>query len=688
MLCVMRVKSYLFAGSLLALFLLAFATRYAVLSANVEAVEGDLPFTLESAIQFRMTERVYEGEGIPVHEPTIQHPEGIDVFRTDTVLAEYIYAGLARLMPDSIPLSTRVRWIMIAWFSLAAPLMAWWIRVWTDSRMGGVIAGAFFAVSLSAVIRSAGIEVSRETLALPLLLLHLGLAAWTERRLVLDQSTTSVPRSVWLGALGSALSLGLALAAWDMIQFYALLWLVYFTLRVIREPSSCASRFLIHALPGFALLLVAVISPYHRAHGLWAGPVLLIFYGLLLQEFARRKGVANVIARSAIACAPLLLFIMLPHGYGASYGHFGELLVAKIRFLNQKPVDPALLTFNQRIMWVPALDSATWRLTWMLFPAMLILVLVSCLAAKWSRPRDPRLYSASPLSVVHLFFCLAVSFVAYILFVRFHIYLALFAAASLGWSWAQVWQSGRWTRYVLAAVMPLGLAMEAAQIWEDPGRWGRPNVYYRELAEITEWLRDSGMGRPVLANFGVSGSLWAYGGSPVILHPKFESPDIRERVESYGTTLFTKDEEAFRDWADEHGAYYYVYALGEFATQHPELQMRYFVDALVPPHEAAARRFEYEPDQVRYFEYKLGNRKYRLFRVIPRADEARADQLTIYAEQALGQGDLLEAERQAWAALALFPSQYRAQEVIRVTTTLREEGFEYMPELRNSHSLE
>ncbi len=680
MLCVMKLKSYLFVGSLLVLFVLAFATRYAVLRANVEALEGELPFTLESAIQFRMMERVYEGEGIPAHEPTIQYPEGIDVFRTDTVMAEYVYAGLARLLPDSVPLPTRLRWIMIAWFSLTAPLMAWWIRVGTDSRSGGVIVGLFFAVSLSAVIRSSGIEVSRETLALPLLLLHLGLAAWTDRKIGLADPARS-SRSVWLAAIGSAVSLGLALAAWDMIQYYALLWLIYFILRAIREPDAAgSSRFIMHALPGFALLLVALISPYHRAHGLWAGPVLLVFYGVLLQELARRKGVSKAAGRVAIACAPLLLFVIVPHGYGASYGHFGELLIAKLRFLNQKPVDPSLLTFNQRIMWVPALDSATWRLTWMLFPAMLPFILISCLAAIWSRPRQRRSSPTGLLSASHLFFCLGVSLVAFILFVRFHVFLALFAAASLGWCWATVWRSRRWPIYVLGALLPLGLAMEAMQVWEDPGRWGRPNVYYRELAEITEWLRDNGMGRPVLANFGVSGSIWAYGKSPVILHPKFESPDIRERVESYGTTLFKKDEEAFRDWADAHGAYYYIYALGEFATQHPELQMRYFVNALVPPVEAAARRFEYEPHQVRYFEYKLGNRKYRLFRVIPQADEERSDQLTIYAERALAAGDLDEAQQQAWAALALFPSQYRAQEVIRVVTALREDGFEYTPE--------
>jgi hypothetical protein len=206
----------------------------------------------------------------------------------------------------------------------------------------------------------------------------------------------------------------------------------------------------------------------------------------------------------------------------------------------------------------------------------------------------------------------------------------------------------------------------------QPGQWGRPNLYVPELIELTDWLRSEVAPEPVLANFGVSGSILTYGGCPIVLHPKFERQRIRERVEAYGTELFKGTEERFRNWADAHGAAYYVYSLGEFAERHPELQMRYFVDSLEPPDEAPARIFEFTPESARYFEYVWGNRKYRVFRVTSRVDQLAADELAGMAEAALAAGEVDQAEDYAWSALALFPHQEQAQRIVHRVALLRE----------------
>ncbi len=670
-----RWKYILIALGLICLFAVGFGTRYAILKANQDAYAGDLPFTLESAIQFRNVQRIYEGEGLARRDPMIQYPEGIEVFRTDTVLAEYVYAWLARLLPGDIPLPDRVRWIMLAWFSLSIPLMAFWVTGWTRSRSAGAVAGLFYAVALSSVIRSSGIEVSRENFAIPFLLAHLALDAWARR----GDGAIHAQRNL---ALGAGVCLAIALATWDMIQFYVILWAAVFLVTAIRGnlDNDSAARFRWLASAG-ALIAVGLLSPYHRAHGLLLSPAVLLVYGTTIMLFIQRIRPCRTFARWGIALAPLIIYTLVPDAYGASYGHFGELLAAKIRHLNVKPDDPSLLTFNQRIMWVPALDSATWPLTRMLFPAMLFLVLVgmaSALLPGLFRRRHNDRADSKDASLFHYTFFFCSSLIAYVLFVRFHIYVAIFAAAWIGWWWA--WALGRgWMPCLVWPLVLIGLTWEAAHVLIDPGRWGRPNVYYRETQELVEWLRDNVAPEPVLANFGISASIVAYGGCPIVLHPKFEKQEIRERVRSYGETLFTGDEEAFRDWADEHGAVFYVYALGEFATRSPELQMRYFVNALHPPEEAPARMFEDAPHEATYFEYLWGNRKYRVFRVISREDEQQADRLTIRAERALARGDLATAEEYAWAALALLPAQYRAREVIRHVTSLRDQGFEYAP---------
>lgn len=657
---------------LVVVFGAALATRLAVLNANLEAADGDLPFTLESAIQFRMTERVYTGEGIPSHEPGIQYPDGIDVFRTDTVLAEYVYAGLAHLLPESVPLSTRVRWIMVFWFSLSAPLLAMWVCTWTGSRGSGIWAGLFYAVSLSAVIRSAGLEVSRENFAIPFLVAHLFLYALSVKR---------SGRISFVLAVGSALMLAMALAAWDMIQFYLLLWAVMLGWRVIRGANSSTEEKVRSLSIVLLMVVTSFLSPYHRAHGLGFSPALLILYGVLIVQAIEHRRSLEIWQRALLILTPLLLLLILSRGYVENYGHFAELFSAKIRFLNQKPVDPSLLTFNQRIMWVPALDSATWGLTRLLFPSIfLVIVVVGINSYLLSVERHDRVrLQSSPLNFQPIFIFI-VSVLAFVLFVRFHVFVAIFGWASIAIGWAVLCNRHIWQRVALGLILGTVLIVEANHVWSQPGHWGRPNVYHQEAKEIIDWLSEYAEGEPVLANFGISASLWAYANTPIVLHPKFETPEIRHRVQAYGEALFTKDQEAFRDWADELGVEYYVYALGEFAERSPELQMRYFVDALVPPENAAARTFEYEPENAGAWEWMLGNRKYRIFRIISRADEEAADRLTIQADRALQKGDLERAKELAWNALALLPSQYRAQEIVARVAALKESGFEYRPE--------
>jgi hypothetical protein len=178
-----------------------------------------------------------------------------------------------------------------------------------------------------------------------------------------------------------------------------------------------------------------------------------------------------------------------------------------------------------------------------------------------------------------------------------------------------------------------------------------------------------------LANFGVSAFVLARGGCPILLHPKFETRAIRERVEQYGRALFTGTEESFRDWAERHGARYYVHAMGEFSPVHPEYQMRYMVNALHPPLTAPARLFESRPFAARKFRYEWGNAKYRVFRIVTHADEAAAAEYAARAQTAFEEGRLDDAETWALEAAMRYAGEERALRVLRHVEALRADGF-------------
>ncbi len=160
-----------------------------------------------------------------------------------------------------------------------------------------------------------------------------------------------------------------------------------------------------------------------------------------------------------------------------------------------------------------------------------------------------------------------------------------------------------------------------------------------------------------------------------MLHPKFENPVIRERVRQYGTLLFGAGEEPLRAWAEERGARYLVYALGNFSDHAPEYQMRYMVDRLDPPPNAPARRFEFEPEKAEGFRFLWGNAKYRVFRVRRSDDEEEWLFRRGAARDAFVEGRLNEAEQHAEQALQIRPDDAGTWQVIRRIMALRRAGF-------------
>ena len=89
-------------------------------------------------------------------------------------------------------------------------------------------------------------------------------------------------------------------------------------------------------------------------------------------------------ARRFIRIIPVALFIIWSAGltylspFAGNYGHFSELLQAKLKHGNILPADPEVLTFNVRYLWTPELHSASWKMTKMLFPG-----LIWCIAILW-----------------------------------------------------------------------------------------------------------------------------------------------------------------------------------------------------------------------------------------------------------------------------------------------------------------
>ena len=664
----------------------AAGTRRHVLHAQRQlTADGSIPFTLESALAFRRIQMVYRDGSLPQVDRGIQYPRGVVSREVDTLGAEGVYARAAKAWPGTLNLAEKVRWLHLAWFCVALPGMFFWVKWMGGGIRGGCWAAAFYAVAISAVARSTGQELSHENNAIPFLLWHLATGAWAFNR-----APSARSRLLW--GWGSAVLAALALCAWDLIQFYLMLFMAWGLLGAIR---GCLSKELLWAryVPMMAVLLASGLrNPYLASHAFWLSPTMALGWGMLAAgaPVAQRQ---RTFTRVLLALIPILLFWVLSSFFWPAYDHFASLLVAKLRFLNIRPDNPARLTFDQRILWVPALNSTTWAMVWQWFPMLLVLTAAAGSALIRTFVRNRRSFADFP----PLLFFLLASFFSFILFFRFHVWVVVWMCGMVGlWAGLEGEGVGRWRRRLVAVFLAVGWLAEAsqpwlgpiqwsrpeviapeAQKWDGPLFWGRPNVYAAETDALMDHLRKYVAPEPVLANFGISAGIATYGGCPVVLHPKFESPEIREKVREYGEALFKGDEAEFRDWMEAQGATVYVHSMGEFSEIQPGLQMRYMVDALDPATNAAARLFEQRPEELKFFVSQFANRKYRVFRLKRSTVAVRlAETLAEQSQTALENGELEVAEIQAAHALRMDAENENAQRILIHASALRDAGFQ------------
>src|ERR1035437_3762823 len=235
-----------------------------------------------------------------------------------------------------MPLDERVRWIAAAWVCLGIPLMSLWLWAWTRSIWAAGVAGADYAVALAALMRSTGQELQHENFALPFLIAHWALGALANR--------TKGRRAFFIAALFSALMLACAVSAWDLIQYYIILWGIWSYVRFVaggycRDHRACLAWW----LTLWALVGAGVLNPYLRVHAFAGSFAMLLAYGVALclgAERLFRIGVAvpvrawipsaatgsrpqlhfrRTLGLALTALLPLIAGALWIHAYGETY---------------------------------------------------------------------------------------------------------------------------------------------------------------------------------------------------------------------------------------------------------------------------------------------------------------------------------------------------------------------------------
>jgi hypothetical protein len=121
----------------------------------------------------------------------------------------------------------------------------------------------------------------------------------------------------------------------------------------------------------------------------------------------------------------------------------------------------------------------------------------------------------------------------------------------------------------------------------------------------------------VLGSFPLGPSIAVYADRPVALHPKFESPQLRDKVAAFHAALY-EDEETFYEFC-RHLEVRYVVHNTEFVLSTKLGSSRYIAGRKRLPGDAIAARMHFTPLRLQHFHLVYEYPPYRVFQVGPPA---------------------------------------------------------------------
>jgi len=658
---------------------------------SLEHYHGELPYTLESALLFHYAEASADGEAIPAVDKRAQYPEGLEVTREFSVGKGLVAAVFFRAAGRPGQFAEFVRRFDAAWFCLGILALFLVVREMGGGELGALMAAAFYAVAVPSVVRSTGLEFSRENFSLPLIFLHwwLLVRGWRRERF----SFSSVPAGVLLAV---------AAVTWDVTQLYILLIGVFAALSLLFGKGG--HRLVRGFLPGLACLVVAALTvPYLREHGFLLSWGMLIWYGLLASFLSRllSRGRSPLLPKAVFLGVVALLVVLVigQTAYPGTYSHFSRLFLEKLKCLNVKPLDPARLSYEARILWTPALHSATSRylgrypisnfeMLFLLGTGPLVLLMRSVFKRN------------ATVEEKALLFWLAVFFFLYVLFVRMEVFLVFFVCCLIGLGvryWSNLFRNkaAKTTAVILwslAVLVCLRAELYAYSGFNKIYRVADTGSPYAANRVLVKWLRENTeKDAVVLASFTLEPTIFAYAQRAIVLHPKFESRRMRSKVKQYLEAFFSENEEDFHDFCLRHGVNYYVLHPGVFAGDMNKdwiYSHRYMVDHAERQPEYASLAMRGNPERLQYFKKVTDvcmagdpfGFFYRVFKVVSEDEIEEAGNHVRNARNHLG-GDaasadkesLQRAQKELLRAIDLFPGSMEAHSMLGTVYLLKGE---------------
>jgi len=589
-------------------------------SRHYDPADDENYFWTEGAFHYRHFRMVAGGGSIPRIDTQIQYPEGLDIRRHVTPVMENIYGRAYRWFFRGAPPHHFLVYAgaIVSTLSVAACFFA--ARALNGGNWPALLTAALYGLVLGSMYRSTAAFI-REDFALPFVF---GSVACYFSCLRDDRPAV---------ALTGALLLVVALAAWHVTQFFFLVFVGGIVLTVLLHgPSALPQRcFTAYAA---AVIAAAFALPVLRAKFYFVSPPVMLACGLLLilymrpdkREWSRRKSFAVTLASLLIPAAAA----MAAQRATGSQSHVFAVLLAKLRHLAVLPADPGALSFEAKVMWTSSFVNLTWLEIKILFASTLLwggLGLISI-------ARDFFTGRGRPAATL-LFYMTAATFPLAVIFCRLTVIAIFFTALPA----ACIRPRRHWLRYAFGALFACCLFFEVAKF---KGIGIVPRLYSAPLrpppallSELTRYLKThTPPDSPIVAKFERGPSIAAFADRPVLIHPKFESRGLRDKIREIYCALY-EPESFFYRVCRKYKARYFVFEPDMAIVAGPQ-SLPYIAGHRGLPSDSTAFACQFAPENLKHLQLVWQTPNFRLFEITdePFGEFAPQPYMVIYDRRA------------------------------------------------------
>jgi len=545
-------------------------------------------FWSEAAFQYRFakffaTHPVNEW-GQLSRDRDVQYPDTINDWAEFTVAME-VPVGVLYRLTGRLALPLPRFHVFVVWYDcLISSLSIFGVFFLARALWGKEKTGVFASALYIALYPSYGRTVKnlflREDFAIPLIIFAL---VFTVRAIQEQKKRDQILAALfWLAAL----------ASWHLTQFVMAPFLVAAVLVYLGRGET-------PPIPWFVLTLAAgtVVVPVLRAKQVFFSPTMCGLYALALAVWINGGRKRATLVFAGWATALLAVSALMQRSYG-EYAHVYDLFLYKLRFLGQRPIDPARLPWEARLLWEGgAFNTAPWGEFWrsLMWCGPLGLIAAMTLASRKQGACATNIFIVFTLLLVPLAW----------MALRCFVFLG-FAAAVLA---AGLMTRHFWWKPIVFAAAVWQLVMLNFQPLE------RSQASPDEYRPIMKWLEGhTPTNAVVLASIGDSPVFLAHTGRAIIMHSKFENQRIRDRYREMLEAIYGSEDQ-FNQFAHKYGADYFVYDAG-FLYEGMESR-RYKADKMGPlDPNCAAELFQNQPERLRYFKFETANGRFAVFRVM------------------------------------------------------------------------